>query len=706
MNILLLIALVVTPPKSVEVRYTNQAPRIDGFIEDVWQQADSAYDFVQFAPYEKEKPSEKTSVYLLQDNDNLYVAFRCYAESLKPIACLTKDEDYVVFGIDPVMNKTMAYFFWVYGSEIMWDGWILDDGRSFDQSWEGVWYKGIRLYEDRMEVEFKIPFKSIRYKKGLNEWGIQFQRYIASKRETSYWTEVLQINRDMVSNWGTAVNINPQSTGYYFELYPEAYFRADRRWNPDASRDSINYKPSASLNLKWDITSQASLNATLYPDFAQIEADPYTLNLGRYPTYLNERRPFFIEGSEIFRMSTIGTDVFNPLRIFYSRNIGRSVNGDAIPIIGGLKLTSKSNDWNFGLLSAYTDQYTYNNSFTEPSKGYGVFKVNRKILETSDISAIGVGSFTNDSTYNYAVGFDGVFRQGPNQLIVQTAFSDRNRKQGFALTGGYRVMFDDFLTLFAAEMIQDSFDVSEIGYVPWAGRKRLLVSSGPYKTYRRGFVNNFRISPGLAVTQEPGSQEWSKGIGVDGNIEFRNFWGIYADANIGKSYEADTNFISRSFNANAHGRIMNNDLNFGCYYRYGVNYARGYLAYSGSHWMFYSYSISSTIRPAISANWTIEWDTLNKVIATTPILRPNIYFRFRAPIELTLLTELVMTTPGMNFNKTDLVRVRSGLLFAWNFAPKSWFYFVLNDSRSDDVNGKLLPRYQGGAVKVKYLFYF
>lgn len=704
MNILLLIALITNTQKSVEVRYTDQAPRIDGFIEEVWLGADSAYDFVQFAPYEKEQPSEKTSVYLLQDKDNLYVAFRCYAESIKPIACLTKDEDYVVFGIDPFMNKTMAYFFWVYGSEIMWDGWILDDGRSFDQSWEGVWYKGIKLYQDRMEVEFKIPFKSIRYKKGLNEWGIQFQRYIASKRETSYWTEVLQINRDMVSKWGTANKINPQSSGYYFELFPEGYFRADRRWNPDASRDSIKYKPSASLNLKWDITSQTSLNATLYPDFAQIEADPYTLNLGRYPTYLSERRPFFVEGSDIFRMSNIGADIFQPLNIFYSRRIGQSVGDAAVPIIGGLKLTSKTKDWNFGLLGAYTDKYT--NSISEENKGYGVFRINRRVMETSNIGVLAVSSYANDSNYNYALGFDGVFRQGPNQFIMQSAFSDRNGKQGLALTGAYQLLFNDFITLFSAEMIQDSFDVSEIGFVPWAGRKRLLLSSGPYKTFRRGFVNNFRLSPGFAISQEPGNDQWSKSIGADGNIEFRNFWGIYANTNIGKTYEADTNYIARSINANVHGRVFNNELNFGCYHSYGVNYARGFLANQGGCWIFYSYAVTPTIRPALSVNWTIEWDALNKVIATTPVLRPNIYFRFRAPIELTFLTELVMNTPGMDLSKVDLVRVRSGLLFAWNFAPKSWFYFVLNDTRSDDSNGKLLPRYQGGAVKVKYLLYF
>jgi dsDNA-binding SOS-regulon protein len=137
-NILLLIALITSTQKSVEVRFTQTPPKIDGFIEEVWQQADSVFDFVQSSPYENEKPTEKTSIYLLQDKNNLYVAFRCYADKHKPTANLTKDEDYISFAIDPFQSKTMGYYFWIFGSGIIWDGWVLDDGRNHDDSWEGV----------------------------------------------------------------------------------------------------------------------------------------------------------------------------------------------------------------------------------------------------------------------------------------------------------------------------------------------------------------------------------------------------------------------------------------------------------------------------------------------------------------------------------------------------------------------------------------
>lgn len=712
MNILLLIALITSTQKSVEVRFTQNPPRIDGFIEEVWQQSDSAFDFVQSAPYEKEKPTEKTSVYLLQDKNNLYVAFRCYAEKNKPTANLTKDEDYIAFAIDPFQSKTMGYYFWIFGSGIIWDGWVLDDGRNHDESWEGVWYRAIKMYSDRYEAEFKIPFKSIRYKKDLREWGVQFMRYIVHNQETDYWNEVEQATGDLVSKWGTLTGINPQATGYYFELYPEAYTRFDHRWYADMfgvnQSDSSRVKPSISMNAKWDLTSQTTLNATLYPDFAQIEADPYTLNLGRYPTRLSERRPFFIEGRDIFRMSNMGegSGFFNPLEIFYSRTIGKSIGNDAVPIIGGLKLTSKSEDWNFGFFSAYTNKYNMNDVLLEPSRGFGVLKLKGRVLGTSDIGLLASGTYASDSNYNYAFGLDQVFRQGSNQLIVQTAFSDRNHKQDLAITTGYRGMIGNFLTMIGAEVIGDSFDVSDIGFVPWAGRKRVTLVSGPYKTFRQGVLTSYYLAPSIQFYQEPGNKNWSKGIGVNFSPNFRSLWSFGTELSAGRTYEADTNYFTRNFSYWVNGRLLAQNLNFGGNYSYCYNYARGFLAYQGSNWFSYNYSIIPQFSVGLSANWWIEWDTVNKVVATTPLLRPNVFFRFTPDMSLTIFSELVMTTPGADLGETILYSVRTGALFSWKFLPKSWIYVALNDSRSDDAFGKLQQRYQIGAIKVKYLFYF
>ncbi len=716
MQYLLVLLLIFAERKSVEVRYTDVAPQIDGFIEETWMVADSAYDFVQFMPYEKAPLTEKTVVYLLQDKDNLYVAFRCYADSIKPIACLTADEDDIRLTIDTFGSKNAAYYFQIFASGIFHDGWLLDDGRTYDDSWEGVWYKALRLYDDRWEIEIKIPFKSIRYKKGLGEWGIEFGRYMAQNREISIWNEYLQKEDIQISKHGTLKGINPQAAGYYFELYPEAYFRIDRQYY-DGDSVETDHKPSASLNLKWDVTPQATVNATVLPDFAQIESDPFSLNLSRYPTYLDERRPFFLEGQEIFRMADFGDmGFFDPLEIFYSRRVGKSVNDDAVPILGGLKVTNKSRAWSFGMLGAYTDSYldTVLHNIDEPNRWFAVMRSKHAVLENSHIGALFSGMAVDKDDYNYAFGLDGAYFKDANQFVLQGAVSSTkdslHEKFGWAFDAGYFGFVKDFIVFASARMVQDSFDVAHIGFVPWVGEKRFMLATGPFKQYQNGPISHFFITPGIMAVQEPGVSDWSIRGMTEFNLQFRRDWGFDIGVNAGRHYEApiDTviSYFSRGFNASFWGRLFNQNINFGFDYSYGWNYSRGYLGYQGENRLSYTYSVIPQVRLGLASNLWIEWDPDNQVEAIWPIFRPSIDIQFNADMTLRIFDEIVTQTPGTDFGELEYLWNRVGVLFSWNFMPKSWIYVALNDHRVQDEFGNLQPSYQIGAIKAKYLIYF
>ncbi|OGC42173.1 hypothetical protein A2Y85_01985 [candidate division WOR-3 bacterium RBG_13_43_14] len=693
--------------KQLQMTYVEPGPVIDGYIENIWLAGDSAYDFVQHYPDEKEPAGDRTVVYALQDDHNLYFAFRCYTENYCFTRGLTKEEDNVAVAIDPFGSRTTAYYFLLNASGLFDDGWIVDDGRTYDDSWDGVWYKAIKKYDDRYEVEFKIPFKSIRYKKGLEKWGIQFLRYITENNETDYWTEVTQIEGDMISKWPALTGVRPRSQGYYFELYPEAYFRYNNYTGEDPE-----YKPSASMNVKWDITPQMTFNATAFPDFAQIESDPFSLNLGRYPTYLDERRPFFLEGKDIFRMSDFGEGkgFFDPLEIFYSRRVGKSVNGEAIPIIGGGKVTIKSQDWNIGFLGAYTDEYEHicdGDTLVDPDRGFGVLRAKHRIIGNSDIGLLYSGSFHDPDDYNQTIGMDLVYRQGMNQFILQGAASDHNQKCGWAANTGFFGLIGNFLTIAKAQVVNDSFDVSDIGFVPWAGMKEILLLCGPYYQWRKSYVRNLFIAPGAYLVQEPGSDKWSTLGMVEINPNFKHNWGFDLSLTAGPYYEADTNYLFRQFNWSIWGRLMRHWCNLSTNYTYTYNYFRDYLAYRSSNSFSYNYSIIDPLSVGISSNLWIEWDTTNAIIEMTPRLRSNILYRFNAVIKLSVFTELVMTTPGIDFGSTGLNTMRTGALFSWNFLPKSWIYVAINDYRIDENNdGELDPKYLIGAIKASYLLYF
>lgn len=699
---ILLIILAMNGGKELQIRYTETPPSIDGIIENVWQKADSATGFTQIRPYEGKQASEKTAVLALQDDENLYFAFRCYADSLKPVACYTGNEGHVKVAIDPFGNRTTAYYFQVHASGLKREGWLLDDGRTSDESWNGVWYRAVKIYDDRYIVEMKIPFKSIRYKEGLEEWGLQFERYIACGREDSYWTEITEMEENMVSKFGILNNVKPQATGYYFELYPEGVLRYDNYRDEEGE-----FKPLLSLNFKWDISSQTTLNSTVNPDFAQIESDPFTLNLSRYPVYLDERRPFFLEGQDIFRMSDFGEGkgFYTPLNIFYSRKIGKSIDGEPVPILGGLKMTHKTENWDLGILGAYTDEFSENDTLIEPERSFAVMRTKHDLFENSDVGLLFSGTMTDENDYNFAYGMDAVYRSGISQFIIQSAISDRNGKNGWATSACYFGWLGNMLSIISGEMVDDSFDVSDMGYVPWSGRKQFKFLIGPFNNYKKGSIRNLFVSSGVMTSQNPGNDKWSKLFALMINPNFRNYWGFNLELMAGPYYENEFNYIYRASNLSVWGNGKNYGINFGLNYSYTYNYRRGYLADQVSGWLSGHYTLTSPLSLSANANFWAEWDTLGSLEAITPRFTPRINFYINADMKIQLFNEFVFEIPGSDFSNSEMITNRLGFLFSWNFKPKSWIYIALNDHRARD-NGSLELQNQVAAVKAKYLLYF
>lgn len=696
--------------KTLAVQYTDVAPVLDGRIEDVWLAADSVSDFVQYMPTEGAMPSERTVVRVLQDRSNLYVCFSCYYDSLAMIQTLGAGSDNVMVYLDPFGSMTTAYYFKVGASGWFQDGLMLDDGRNTDDSWDGVWSRATRVYDRRYVVEICIPFKSIRYKKGLTEWGVNFRRYFAVNLERDFWAPYTQKEGVLVSQCGTLTQMNPQATGYYFELYPEGLLRAQT--DPAASDDlgSIEIEGDASLNAKWDITPQVTLNGTLHPDFAQIESDPYSLNLTRYETYLSERRPFFLEGADIFRLSDFGEGrgFFTPLKIFYSRRIGKATYTDVVPIDWGLKLTGKSADWNvaaFGAATASLHEPSTQDTLEFP-RTFGVARVKRSFGGMREFGLLASGSLS-EADDNYAIAADAVLRSGFDQFILQAAGSDRNGKQGWALSSGFFGDIGKFMTLAGADVISDSFDVDIVGYVPWAGRKRLAAFSGPFKVYPQGALQSLWIAPGIQILQEPGDTEnWSTVGMFNFNPNWRNNFGFNVELGVGPYYEADTSYIARTANAAFWYNNSKTELYCGGTAQYSYNWYRGYLANQAYLYLTLCYDIFPRVGIVFDPSAWIEWDPDRNVAAITPYITPRLDLTLTPYLSVSIFNEMVFAVPETNFNSMTHESNRFSTLVSWNFRPKSWIYLALNDYRLREVDQGLEPVQLIGMVKAKILLYF
>jgi hypothetical protein len=274
------------------------------------------------------------------------------------------------------------------------------------------------------------------------------------------------------------------------------------------------------------------------------------------------------------------------------------------------------------------------------------------------------------------------------------------------MKSGFFGFVGSFLTLASAEVIDDSFDVSDVGYVPWAGQKKVFLASGPYKQFQQGPLMNAFALPGITVVQEPGNDQWSTLAFLELNAGFRNNWGCDACADYGPYYEADTNYTYRDINCSVWGNLLGQYINFGGWYGYAFNYQQWYPAYQASGWFTYAYSIIEQMSVGVNSNAWIQWDDANTVIETWERVRPRIDIRINADMSLGVFCEFVMMTPETELEETELRSVRPGMLVSWNFRPKSWLYFALNDYRVQISSGTLQSQYQIAAVKVKYLIYF
>ena len=588
-----------------------------------------------------------------------------------------------------------------YGSGICRSGLILDDGRMTDWSWEGVWYSAVKLHHDSAIVEMRIPFKSIRYKRGAGEWGINFGRLIAYNRERDYWVEVTETGGgNRVSNFGRLVGMDPQAQGYHFELYPEGFMRLDQ--NPG---EDVRIRPRASLNLKWDLTSVTTLNATVLPDFAQIESDPFSFNLSRYPVYFSERRPFFIEGSELFRMTGIGW-AFRPLELFYSRRIGKAVGQEPVPILSGLKLTTRSPDWSFGALGAYTDRLADSSGIEmEPKRGFAVLSGKFRLPDATSLGLLFSGATAAKDDHNAALGADWSFRSGPHRGAVQAAVSNHSGKAGWALKSGYSGYIGSFTAYGALSAYSDSFSVADIGYAPWAGMKEFEVSAGPVWRGNGGALRRSSLTPGFGFSQNPGSDELSLYAWVPVDFDFRNGWGMEGSVYGGRGCEADVSYFGRGGEIAVWGNSLKHDHNFGVSVNHDYNYRRGCVADHVTDWFTLNYYLFRCVALTVSFNNWWECSPDRDVLGVTSVARPKIDFRIDSRMSFNVYSELVMTTPETRFGETEVAANRLGFLFSWNFLPKSWLYVALNDYRVDYGEGLELAD-RVAAVKLRYLFYF
>ncbi len=403
-----------SPPVLNAAKLTGMPPQIDGILnEDVWKQAPAATGFIQLLPDEGEPASERSEVRVLYGDDALYIAFRAFDANPNVIeGQLTRRDqesfsDWVHVAIDSYNDKRTAFQFGVNPKGVKQDTYRYNDTRR-DPDWDAVWDVATSTDEHGWIAEFRIPYTQLRFAQAEEvTWGIQFTRDIARKKELAYWAPLSSQESGTVSKYGTLQGLKGIRSRWRLEVAPYSLGRLQRATGDPNNPFFKENDPFATLgmDLKYGLTGNFTLDVTMNPDFGQVEADPAQVNLTEFETFFPERRPFFVEGSNIFRLNIGDND-----ELFHSRRIGRAPRRRPDPQGGYFdmpevttiqvaeKLSGKTaSGWTVGLLHASTATETADiitgsgdtlDEIVEPATQYSLARFQKDFRDGN--SAVGV----------------------------------------------------------------------------------------------------------------------------------------------------------------------------------------------------------------------------------------------------------------------------------------------------------------------------
>ncbi len=373
------------PPARLQIQAVRLAApvTIDGLLDEaVWRDSPPFTELVQSEPVEGARPTERTEVRIAYDDDALYVGARMWDEHPDSIlARLTRrdvsvDADRLNFYLDPFHDRRSGYYFMLNAAGVQFDGTLMNDSWD-DLNWDGVWSGAAHVDDQGWTCEMRIPFSQFRFNRNDHQvWGVNFKRVIARRNESDYVVYMPRDGGGFVSRFPDLVGLDGIRPGRAVELLPYVttkgqYLRHDAG---DPFRSDPEYEPDGGVDVRTSLGSRLTLNATVNPDFGQVEVDPAVVNLSDVESYFDEKRPFFVEGAQNFRFGNEGANDYWGFNwpeptFFYSRRIGRApqVVGDAdfvdtpvgTRILGAAKLTGKlTPTTNFGMLHALTGRET------------------------------------------------------------------------------------------------------------------------------------------------------------------------------------------------------------------------------------------------------------------------------------------------------------------------------------------------------------
>ena len=449
--------------------------KVDGNADDIaWQSAQTAGDFFMITPMDTSFSRCKTEVKMSYDKNNLYILVINYkpikgsiiVESLKRDFAFGKNDNFLLF-MDTFDDRTNGFSFGANAAGAPWDG-QMGDGGAVDLSWDNKWLSEVRNDDDKWVWEAAIPFKSIRYKPGISQWGINFSRQDLTVSEKSAWAPVpRQFPSASLAYTGVLVwDTPPPNPGPNISLIPFVATRLTKDYKGDTPN---KYKTTVGGDVKIGLTPSLNLDLTVNPDFSQVDVDVQQTNLNRFELFFPERRQFFLENADLFANFGYAT-----IRPFFSRRIGLGV-----PIQFGARMSGKLNKkWRIGALDVQTASQD-----STPKNNYSVFALQRQVFARSNVrfifinrDAINYSPEKNAASnrYNRNIGAEynlaSVNNLWTGKVMFLKSFTPGKSSDDFVHAADLKFAKANFFWQWQHEYVGKNYN-AEVGYVPNATRQ-------------------------------------------------------------------------------------------------------------------------------------------------------------------------------------------------------------------------------------------
>jgi hypothetical protein len=695
---------------------------LDGRLDEgAWAGVPLATNFIQNDPREGHPATFDTEVRMVYDDAALYIGVFAKDDSPGEIIVneLRKDfntgnGDSFQVVIDTFHDERNGYQFATNPAGAKWDAQMSNEGRENNSNWDGVWDVGTRIGEDGWYAEIRIPFRTLKFSPATTQtWGVNFQRRLRRLNENSYWAPLPRIHGlSRVSMAGTVEGLQGIEPGNNFRIKPYVLASSSRVANAANDGDF-----DAGFDVKYGITSGLTWDFTVNTDFSQVEADEQQINLTRFNLFFPEKRDFFLENSGIFQFGVAnggggggGGGRQNPSQdmiLFFSRQIGLSPDGAAIPILGGTRLTGRAAGLSIGALNIQQQRRG-----TSPSTNYTALRLRRNVLSQSDIGVMLLNKDASGAHFNRVLGADANFRFFQNldvnfasaktfspELLGGGSGEDWYTKSSFnynsnrlAFRGGYQTIGERFN--------------NEMGFVPRRGVNNGEMHVGarfrPNWSWTRGWlretyphwqVENFSRREGDGGL-ESRYMDWHWPltfhnssfieVGVNPNVEvIRESFPINSRRNIRVGpgrYEFNEYFVLANTNASA-------PLSFNTRYSIGDFYD-GYRR---------GYTVGTTVRANehfnVSGNVQFNDIELPQGAFTTTLITGRVNYFLNTKVFLNAL---------LQYN-TDARQWSSNVRFNVIHRPLSDIFLVYNERR-DSRTGDMIDR--ALVAKMTYLIAF